>query len=166
MGYEFVSWNENDLICTANTFWIRYPHNQEMDSFELEMYPCPNMKYKDLETDQDIISPEKYYVSEGRKHDSAILFFQNDKNDENDKVYPEKYINNIVFEELTFSQVNPEYHFSRKSMRMEAYPDKEIIEYAVAQTIRQSKLFLTWNHNRKKLYQDRSTILSTPRVLL
>lgn len=136
MGYEFDSWTGKDSTCATKTFWISHTLDREEESFELEMYSCPNIKYRDLKTEQHVIIGDKYHVSEGKKHDSAILFLQKNKNDKNDKIYPEKYINNIVFEQLIIPEAK-----SRKKMRLQVFFDEEFIEYETARKLGERKLF-------------------------
>lgn len=140
MGFEFVVWHEKDLTCAVNTFWIRHLHNQKTDSYQLKMYPCPNIKYRDLETDEDIIIGDKYYFAKGKEYNSVILLVQKDIYDENDKIYPKKYINNINFEELISSQAEHVYQpEARKSAEKRYDFDVEIVRYAVARIMLKRK---------------------------
>lgn len=145
LGFEFVSWNENKLTCVAQPFWLAHLHKHISDSYKLKMYPCPDMKYRDLKTNEDVIVDRKYHVSEGIKHDSAIVFFQKNKNDKRDKIYPKKYINNIIFKQLTPPKIE-----SKIMMRPMEFSDKKFIEYEITRRIRERKLFLIWDNNRRK----------------
>lgn len=148
MGYTFDTWQENDLMCVENIFWIASPDNPETESFEMDMYPCPDIKYRDLETDKEVIISEKYYVSEGRKHRSAIVFFQEDKDKENDiKIYPIKYINNIVFEVLMSSVPDQDL---QPILEPNVDPDVEIIRYGVARRTFKNREFLLYDETITK----------------
>lgn len=107
-GYKFTDLNDEALICKPNTFWIvkqetfriRRRKKLREEHYQLEMYSCPDIFYRDLESDTDILLDEKYHVSQGREKDSAIVFFQKHKNTSDDKIYPQKYIQNIAFQRL------------------------------------------------------------------
>lgn len=96
-GYEFDLSHYLHLSCEQQDFWTKSPIPSKAGPFQADMFSCPPIIYRDMETNKEMFLPYIYSASRGLAHDAVFTFVQ--EKTSNTK-YPFQYIKNINFKKL------------------------------------------------------------------
>lgn len=98
-GFTFHYFENLGYICHAETISFKHRHCNESKSkcwgkkkkpLEKNLFRCPRLTFNDLETDETIVVPLDFYISDSQLPKSYFSFLE-----ENGAIYPQKYAFNV-----------------------------------------------------------------------
>lgn len=102
-GLKFWDEGINGMNCGRQEISLRRRLQNKLKTRDINMFRCPTLQYSSLETEEDVVLPVSYYISNTQKAGSACLYIQHGQNY---PIFPLQIISNFDANTLFLSLVN------------------------------------------------------------